>query len=86
MRFSSFVIKAWLHQSGYNTLLKFLFLVLSAKKKILSVQFLLLLDFVAYKKNKLLFHSVTVQNISIALKKENKIVQKICLLVSAAEN
>jgi hypothetical protein len=53
MRFSSFVIKAWLHQSGYNTLLKFLFLVLSAKKKILSVQFLLLLDFAAYKKKQI---------------------------------
>jgi hypothetical protein len=44
-----------------------LFIVDSAKKKFLSIQFLLLLEFAAYKK-KLLFHSVIVQNISVASK------------------
>jgi hypothetical protein len=48
-----------------------LFIVDSAKKKFLSIQFLLLLEFAAYKK-KLLFHSVIVQNISVASKKKKK--------------
>jgi hypothetical protein len=48
-----------------------LFLVDSAKKKFLSIQFLLLLEFAAYKK-KLLFHYVIVQNISVASKTKNK--------------
>jgi hypothetical protein len=42
-------------------------LVVSAKKKFLSIQFLLLLDFAAYQENKLFFfNSITVQNISVA--------------------
>jgi len=43
-------------------------------QKFLSVQFLLLLEFAAYIKKKLLFHSVIVQNISVAskTKKETK--------------
>jgi len=48
-----------------------LFIVDSAKKKFLSIQFLLLLEFAAYKK-KLLFHSVIVQNISVASKTKKK--------------
>jgi len=53
-------------------------------QKFLSIQFLLLLEFAAYKK-KLLFHSVIVQNILVASKTKkkrekrkakNKIVQK----------
>jgi hypothetical protein len=72
-----------------------LFIVDSAKKKFLSIQFLLLLEFAAYKK-KLLFHSVIVQNISVASKTKKKtkkrekqkknFVQKRRLLDSAAEN
>jgi len=38
----------------------------------LSVQFLLFLEFAAYKKKSLLFCSVTVQNISVALKKRER--------------
>jgi hypothetical protein len=54
-----------------------LFIVDSAKKKFLSIQFLLLLEFAAYKK-KLLFHSVIVQNISVASKtKKEKSKKKI---------
>jgi hypothetical protein len=48
-----------------------LFLVDSAKKKFLSIQFLLLLEFAAYKK-KFLFHYVIVQNISVASKTKKK--------------
>ena len=70
-----------------------MFIVDSAKKKFLSIQFLLLLEFAAYKK-KLLFHSVIVQNISIESKtkkkrenrKAKKNRSKRRLLVSAAEN
>jgi len=69
MRLASFGIRAWLQKFGI--LLKFLFIVDSAKKKFLSIQFLLLLEFAAYKK-KLLFHSVIVQNISVASKKKKK--------------
>jgi len=62
-------------------------------QKFLSIQFLLLLEFAAYKK-KLLFHSVIVQNILVASKtktkrekrKEKKNCSKTRLLDSAAEN
>jgi hypothetical protein len=40
-------------------------------QKFLSIQFLLLLEFAAYKK-KLLFHSVIVQNILVASKTKKK--------------
>jgi hypothetical protein len=40
-------------------------------QKFLSIQFLLLLEFAAYKK-KLLFHSVIVQNILVASKTKTK--------------
>jgi len=48
-----------------------LFIVDSAKKKFLSIQFLLLLEFAAYKK-KLLFHSVIVYISSIKNKKKKE--------------
>jgi len=59
-------------------------------QKFLSVQFLLLLEFAAYIKKKLLFHSVIVQNISVASKtkketKKKKNRSKRRLLDSAAE-
>jgi hypothetical protein len=59
-------------------------------KKLLSIQFLLLLEFAAYKTT-LLSHSNIVQNISIASttkekEKQKKIHSKRRLLVSAVEN
>jgi len=42
------------------------------KKNFLNIQFLLLLEFAAYKKNILLFHSVIVQNISVPSKTKTK--------------
>jgi len=62
-------------------------------QRFLSIQILLLLEFAAYIKKKILFHSVIVQNISVASKKKEKrekqkkkIVQKDVLMDSAAEN
>jgi hypothetical protein len=45
-------------------------------QKFLSVQFLLLLEFAAYIKKKLLFHSVIVQNISVASKRKKETKKK----------
>jgi hypothetical protein len=41
-------------------------------QRFLSIQILLLLEFAAYIKKKILFHSVIVQNISVASKKKRK--------------
>jgi len=68
MRFASFGIRAWLHQLGY-ILLKFLFHVDSAKNSLVS-NFFFFLN-LQHIKN-FLFHSVIVQNISVALKTKKK--------------